>query len=489
MGGGNLKALCVRIDAGERHIQGVFALNKKLASALALGLLLVGGNAFAVLNTIDVVPAATLLLPYFQVDLNNDLGVTTLFSVNNASAAPTVVHVTLWSQYSVPTIDFDIFLTGYDVQTVNMRDVFNGVLPQTADDAHDTATDLYSPHGDNPVWDGNPIGDNCVAFPYGNPAFGDPLLDFIRTVHQGLPYTNPSPPPASGCYGPAPGRYAGPPQAGTVVGYVTMDNVNQCNVLFPDNPLYYSTQILSDVNQLWGDFFIVDPTNAFAEGDQLVHIEADDPLNRTFGPGDYTFYGRYNPVQYSADDHREALASTWGVRFLNGGVFTGGTDLLVWRDPGVPGSVGSTAAACASVTDPAPFPLNQLQVVAFNEQEDASRICRTQGGSISPTLGNELTCFPFETQRVSVGTTPLNLPAQIVTPNPFGWLYLNLGTTLSPVDPTPNPPLKQAYVVQLHSASGLFSVGYMGLQFDNVNTAAGPVVITGVDATGGLLQP
>ena len=31
-------------------------------------------------------PAATLLLPYFEVDLNADNGTTTLFSVNNASA-------------------------------------------------------------------------------------------------------------------------------------------------------------------------------------------------------------------------------------------------------------------------------------------------------------------------------------------------------------------------------------------------------------------
>ena len=52
-------------------------------------------------NAIDVVPAATLLLPYFEVDLANPDGVTTLFSVNNASAAPQLAHVTFWTDSPV----------------------------------------------------------------------------------------------------------------------------------------------------------------------------------------------------------------------------------------------------------------------------------------------------------------------------------------------------------------------------------------------------
>src|SRR5438309_480871 len=45
---------------------------KKTALCLALlGLLALGGQALAVICTIDEVPAATLLLPYFDVDLGN----------------------------------------------------------------------------------------------------------------------------------------------------------------------------------------------------------------------------------------------------------------------------------------------------------------------------------------------------------------------------------------------------------------------------------
>jgi hypothetical protein len=97
------------------------------------GLLALAAPAQAVICTIDAVPAATLLLPYFEVDLSNPNGLTTLFSVNNASATAVLVHVVLWSDLSVPVLDFNVYLTGYDVQSVNLRDIIiNGNLPQTA---------------------------------------------------------------------------------------------------------------------------------------------------------------------------------------------------------------------------------------------------------------------------------------------------------------------------------------------------------------------
>src|ERR1700694_6282689 len=104
---------------------------KKIAVAFALAsLLALGGQAFAVICTIDAVPAATLLLPYFEVDLNNPNGLTTLFSVNNASATAVLVHVVIWSDLSVPVLDFNIYLTGYDVQSLNWRAIiFSGNLP------------------------------------------------------------------------------------------------------------------------------------------------------------------------------------------------------------------------------------------------------------------------------------------------------------------------------------------------------------------------
>ncbi len=116
---------------------------KRFALGLALvGIVALGTPATAVIGTIDAVPAATLLLPYFEVDLTSDQGVTTLFSINNASQSAAVAHVVVWSNTSVPIIDFDVYLTGYDVQTINMRDIVKyGVLPRTADRPADPTED------------------------------------------------------------------------------------------------------------------------------------------------------------------------------------------------------------------------------------------------------------------------------------------------------------------------------------------------------------
>ncbi|MBP9144591.1 MAG: hypothetical protein KBI44_08920, partial [Thermoanaerobaculia bacterium] len=64
---------------------------KRLLVACLLAVL--AAPAFAVIGTVDDVPAATLLLPYFEVDLADPSGVTTLMSINNASATAVLAHV------------------------------------------------------------------------------------------------------------------------------------------------------------------------------------------------------------------------------------------------------------------------------------------------------------------------------------------------------------------------------------------------------------
>ena len=85
-------------------------------------------------------PAATMLIPYFEVDLGDPAGQTTLFSVNNASAKSTLARVVLWTNWGVPTLAFDVYLTGYDVQTLNLRDLFAGKLPQTGPDTSNSGS-------------------------------------------------------------------------------------------------------------------------------------------------------------------------------------------------------------------------------------------------------------------------------------------------------------------------------------------------------------
>src|SRR3954462_6397294 len=122
----------------KRRVLGVFLLCL-LAGA--------GSAAWATICDMGVQPAATLLLPYFEVDLGPSAGQTTLFSINNASATAALAHVVVWTDLSVPVLDFNVYLTGYDVQTINLRDVIvNGMLPRTASAGQDPTAPL-SPKG------------------------------------------------------------------------------------------------------------------------------------------------------------------------------------------------------------------------------------------------------------------------------------------------------------------------------------------------------
>jgi hypothetical protein len=388
-----------------------------------------GGPAFASLCTVDDVPAATLLLPYFEVDLNSPSGITTLFSVNNASAAPVLAHVTLWTDWSIPTIDFDLFLTGYDVQSFNVRDIFNGIVPQTGPDEFPAgAFSLANAVPANCTADDLPVGDLPGA-----------LITLIRQAHTGVAVNFPG----------FDGDCAGDPYGDNIArGYITVDVVQQCSTEFPNTQGYHD-QIIGFDNVLWGDYFYVDPTNNFAQGETLVHVEAD-PAQQAFAPGDYTFYGRY--VGFQATDQREPLASIFATRYINGGVFTGGTNLVCWRD-----SKADPAPQVCGSGRPAPMSLSQNQVVIFDEDENPELVEET---NFSPALQDDavLVC-PIESQRTIVGG--VDFP---VNPN-FGWLYLNLNTTVTGAGIN---PYAQAWVTTVMDASGLFSVGFDAIQLNNL---------------------
>src|SRR5881398_373624 len=71
---------------------------------------------------VKVGPAATLLLPYFEVDVSGNSGQTTLFTVTNVSRYPQIARVTLWTDLAYPLFTFNLYLTGYDVQSINLAD-------------------------------------------------------------------------------------------------------------------------------------------------------------------------------------------------------------------------------------------------------------------------------------------------------------------------------------------------------------------------------
>ncbi len=406
-----------------------------LAAAAALCLSTVNlPPASAVIGTIDAVPAATLLLPYFELDLAKQNGVNTLFSINNASNLAVLAHVTVWTDQSVPALDFDVYLTGYDVQTISMRDIFqNGTLPRTASAGQDP-TDTISPRG--------PLSQDvnfssCSSLPYAPGAVSVSFRSHLQAWFQGNQST-------------ATGNCAGSKQPDTNIlrGYVTVDTVNACNLFFPSDWSYYAP-FLTNQNVLWGNVTYVNPdpvTGNFAQGDTLVHIEA---CSTCFAPGDHTFYGRYNGA--TAADAREPLPTTMAAVFQNGGGFSGGTDYLVWREA----NADDSAYSCALEGPPNWYPLSFFQVLIFDEQEmviDAEE-CWWGIPDCSPSV-----MIPNAANRIDVAS-------DLQTPFDFGWMHLNLQ---HPAITYPDP-YAQMWLTTVIEADGRFSIGYPAIQLDNAN--------------------
>src|SRR3954471_6038036 len=177
-------------------------------------------------------PAATLLIPYFEVDLGDPSGQTTLISVNNASSKSTLARVVLWTDWGVPTLAFDVFLTGYDVQTLNLRDLFQGNLPTTVPDA--SVAGCGSTGGEGPAATSTPLD-----------------FSYLRAAHTGEPVAKST---ISKCAG-SPGT-----DPNLVTGYVTVDVVNRCSprtvgttANTPADPHYFAANgmgLASDANVL-----------------------------------------------------------------------------------------------------------------------------------------------------------------------------------------------------------------------------------------------
>ncbi|MEA2338966.1 MAG: hypothetical protein QOE82_2973, partial [Thermoanaerobaculia bacterium] len=220
---------------------------------------------------IGVAPAATLLLPYFEVDVTNRTQ-TTLFTITNVSRYSQIAHVTVWTDFSFPVLDFNIFLTGYDVQGINMLDIL-------------TTGTVASAAGTGPTTAQSPLGTagNIPSLTTPTPAFANP--NFTATINcGGLPGILPA-----SVIGPVrtaltQGTYPGCASVGRVhanaIGYVTIDVASNCSTKLPNDSTYFNTDILFD-NVLIGDYQQLGPAAAGttassfdAGGNAMVHIRA-----------------------------------------------------------------------------------------------------------------------------------------------------------------------------------------------------------------------
>jgi hypothetical protein len=394
--------------------------------------------------TVGDQPAATLLVPYFEVDLANPAGANTYFTVNNASATAVLGHVTVWSAMHVPVYTFDIYLTGYDMQQVNVRDVINGKLPRTAS----VGQDLADTNNPNDGISNQGLLSQDINFATCNASLPPAAVPQATVDHIRASLTGQQSPMTGMCASKSDGTRI-------ARGYITVDTVNQCNAMTPATPGYFApggTGVATNQNVLWGDYTYTNHLGGLESGDAspLVHITANATDPQTSVPGEYTFYGRL--VAWTAADNREPLSTNFMTRFVNSAA--GRTTLTVWRDAKVNQSYFSCAAT------PAWYPLTQEIIGFFDEQENPELTSFPPFAPPPPTP----TFLPFGAgaQRVEIGGSLLP------TSYTAGMLWLNLsvtppGSTLPADDPT----AAQAFVGVHLKGVGRYSTGWQAVMIDS----------------------
>ncbi len=142
-------------------------------SALALGTAI---PSVAAVCALDVAPASTLLLPFFEVDLskvaNPKKAEVTTVTLTNHSDAETLAHVTFWTDVALPVMAYDILIPPFGSQDIPLHEVFAGevadlpgiVNPEDPAIAPPGATieDVIARQT------GQPINGNCLTFPRGD---------------------------------------------------------------------------------------------------------------------------------------------------------------------------------------------------------------------------------------------------------------------------------------------------------------------------------
>jgi len=350
---------------------------------------------------VRVGPAATLLLPYFEVDVSGNSGQTTLFTVTNVTRYPQIAHVTLWTDYGFPVMAFNIFLTGYDVQGINLADLLirGSIAPPSGTTPATTPGSLSAANTSNPNLR-SPL--DCSLNPSQIP---QTIAAALRTTLTTGVST------ADSCTGVG-GTHA------NAIGYATIDLVASCTLRSPTDPLYYTTDLLFD-NVLIGDYQQIGPhpagfpASSFdAGGNPMVHIRA---VPEGGGAGSnvgtslpYTFYDRYTPATRRTFDRRQPLPATYATRFIQGGPSGFSTNLTVWRE-------GFGKGSCTDARGSASMPV--AEVIRFDEHENPFSIapppctCTTQPAILPATSSTSSASGQFPS---------------LATADVGGWLYLNL---------------------------------------------------------------
>ncbi|HEV7764261.1 MAG TPA: hypothetical protein VGQ76_04605 [Thermoanaerobaculia bacterium] len=340
-----------------------------------------------------------------------------------------VARVTLWTDFSYPVYSFNIYLTGYDLQTINLYDVFLGTIGTRR-----FGTGAWvSPQGD--LSETNPRLDlsDCGRIEREIPAFHLARLQTAFTEGRvaAIPSTN-----LLACN-----------NVGNVheraVGYITIDVVGSCGSAMPTDPQYFSEDLRWD-NALIGDYQQVSDSDNFAQGSPMVHIRAigQTVRGRFVASLNDTFYRRFQTVADPNADGRQPLPATFAARWINGQGLR--TSFKIWRE-GITGS----AAACTDYPYNGRIPI--AESVVFDEDENGEGL-RDQGpGCNFPVcIGDDSVQLP-NTALVHVDDRDV-FPQRLSDDDVTGWVYLNLDQAES------QPKPLQSWVIVSMRAEGRYSI-------------------------------
>jgi hypothetical protein len=475
-------------------------MKKTFLTCLAVvALFAIATSATAITCTIDQRPAATLLIPYFQATFNPDgtiLGtgptsLDTLVTIGNASSAPMIAHVNVFNERTELVLDFNIALTGFDIQSFGMASILRGNLPITPINQNHVSevkdTNQVTINGDvcqrNPssvvypsaggylrVKPANPATglDNqlaTVAYPVGPfpAAFLFEVLDSLDTTKD-----------TRTCGG-TDGTITNP-----IHGYLTIDHANYCNLSNPSDPAYYTNDAIGMENNLFGDYIYTSGAGVGTLGFPAVAIEADGSLADTTAapttlagiPGRRTFYRRYvisaDPLgclnafpapqsgfDCGGGDQREPLGLKYAARWFDLATPAVTSFFNVWRASSVPSTVsGGLADLLGSPVGKCNTSEPTVTLTFYDEDENTV----TQGVCPSPCTQPTFN-FPLETQRTSI--TNFSHPTW-----PAGWVSMEFFNATGPV----GGALDQAYVTyDFQGASAFLSAGIPAAQLDPTN--------------------
>ncbi len=473
-----------------------------LTCMAVVALFAIATGASAITCTIDQRPAATLLIPYFQATFNQDgsiagTGATaldTLVTIGNASSAPMIAHVNVFNERTELVLDFNIALTGFDIQSFSVASILRGNLP---------VTPINQSHVPE-VKDSNQVlttGDVCQR----NPAsIVYPTAGGYLRVKPTSPATGLDNQLATVSYpaGPFPNAFlfevldsldatadtrtcGGTDMNGVtgftnpVHGYITIDHANYCNLSNPSDPAYYTNDAIGMENNLFGDYIFISGAGIGTNGFPAVAIEADGSLSDTTAApttlagaaGRRTFYRRYvtsadpagclntfpapqSGFDCGGGDQREPLGLKYAARWFDSAPSV--TSFFnVWRASSVPSSVnGGLADLLGFAVGKCNTSEPTVTLVFFDEDENTV----SQGVCPSPCTQPEFN-FPLETQRTPIKT--------FSHPNwPAGWVSMEFFNNTGPVGGV----LDQAYVTYDIQGAGVFlSAGVPAAQLDPTN--------------------